>query len=55
MTGAQQLAAVAATGQIWGLKSWWYTEAEEPDIWIPADAFRKVIPTYGSEQLRVHL
>ena len=42
-------------GPIWGLKSWWYTEAEEPDIGIPADAFRNVVPTYGSEQLLVHL
>ena len=39
MTGAQELAAVAATGPIWRLMNWWETEAEEPDIGTPADAF----------------
>ena len=55
MAGAHELAAVAATGPNGGLKSWWHTEAEEPDIGIPADVFTEVLPTYVRGQVRVQL
>ena len=37
------------------LKNWWETEAEEPDIGTPADAFREALPTYFRGQVRVQL